>query len=95
MFLTGGHAWRACRTGDINADALAHGNEAAGLWFVLVNLVRDHLALNDCLTSRWDEWRTAASDLPVLDTAILAAADDLAAGSAIPIILRTPWWLSP
>lgn len=92
MFLAGDEAWRACRTADLRPDTLAHGEEAAGLWFVLVNLVRDHLALGDRLTSRWDDWRTAASNPAPLDDAILAAADDLSNGGELAPILQAPWW---
>lgn len=92
LFMTGHEAWKACRTGEFNADTLAHGGEAAGMWFVLVNLVRDHLALADRLTSPWDGWRTAASNPPTLDTATIAAADDLAEEGELPPILQTPWW---
>lgn len=92
LFMAGHEAWNACRVGGLDANTLSHGREATGLWFVLVNLVRDHLALIDELTSPWDEWRTAASNPPVLGTAILAAADDLAEDGDLPAMLQTPWW---
>jgi hypothetical protein len=62
--------------------------------FVLVNLVRDHLALADRLTSEWDGWRTAALKPAAPRAAILAAADDLAEDRDLPAILQTPWWTS-
>jgi hypothetical protein len=30
------------------------------MWFVRVNVVRDHLALNDTEVSPWDTWRQAS-----------------------------------
>lgn len=93
-FLAGDEAWRACRSGALRPDTLAHGDEAAGLWFVLVNLVRDHLALADRFTSSWDEWRATAADPAVLDVAILAAADKLAERRELAPVLETPWWIA-
>lgn len=95
MFLTGHEAWRACRTTDLDPETLAHGDEASGLWFVAVNLVRDHLALADQLTSEWDSWRSIGAKARTLPRPILAAADDLAAGGQLARSLQRPWWLAP
>lgn len=95
MFLTGDEAWRVCRTTDLNPEAFAHGSEASGLWFVVVNMVRDHLALADQLTSEWDSWRSAAAKSRMLPYPILAAADELAAGGELTSPLLRPWWIAP
>lgn len=49
--------WRACKAGEIDPATCGHGEEAAGAWFLQVNLQRDCLALEDCLVSQWDAWR--------------------------------------
>ncbi|MDP2212953.1 hypothetical protein [Phenylobacterium sp.] len=94
-FLTADKAWRACRTTDLDPEAFAHGSEASGLWFVAVNLVRDHLALADQLTSDWDGWRSAGAKSRMLPDHILAAADELAASGRLASSLLRPWWIAP
>ena len=58
-FMTTGQAWTACRTGKCDPDRFGHG-VTKGLWFVKVNVVRDHYALNNRETSPWDSWRSAS-----------------------------------
>ncbi|MBM3583982.1 MAG: transglutaminase [Alphaproteobacteria bacterium] len=77
-FLTADEAWRAYRAGAIVAEACGHGADG-GVWFLWVNLARDHLALRDRLTSDWDSRRESASNPPHLDAAWLARGDALAA----------------
>jgi len=60
-----------------------------------LNLVRDHLARADQLISEWDSWRSVAAKSQVLPDAILAAADDLAAGGQLASTLLRPWWIAP
>lgn len=81
-FLTADEAWRLCRTGELGASGLGHG-EARGLWFVHVNLMRDRLALRDRLTSAWDQWREMAPAPPTLDDLSLSLADRLAADPGV------------
>ena len=57
-FKTAGAAWQECRTGVTTPETYGHGS-AKGLWFMAVNVVRDHLALHEVFTSPWDGWRTA------------------------------------
>jgi hypothetical protein len=59
MFVTAGDAWRLCRKGQSNPDDFGHGANR-GLWFVRVNVMRDHCALNDFEVSKWDSWRLAS-----------------------------------
>ncbi|MEM1049355.1 MAG: transglutaminase domain-containing protein [Pseudomonadota bacterium] len=56
MFLTAAEAWRKVRAGSVSAELFGHG-EAAGEWFLWVNLARDCLALDDVPVSPWDTWR--------------------------------------
>jgi Transglutaminase-like superfamily len=56
-FLTAGEAWMEHRAGRSDPRRFGHG-EATGLWFLKVNVVRDHYALNGRETSAWDEWRS-------------------------------------
>ena len=57
-FMSAGEAWLGCRSGKLDPACFGHG-ETRGLWFVAVNVVRDHLALNHQETSAWDTWRMA------------------------------------
>lgn len=93
MFVTADEAWRRSRSGEWDADAFGHG-EARGLWFVCVNLMRDHLALADCVTSDWDTWRAAAPAFQLLTAETKALADALAASpDATEQTSLVPWWL--
>jgi hypothetical protein len=49
-FMTAAQAWTACRAGECDPDRFGHG-EIKGLWFVKVNVVRDHYAVNNKETS--------------------------------------------
>ncbi len=59
MFITAGEAWRRCRSGEADPMKFGHGEQAVGLWFVRVNVVRDHHSVNGRETSDWDTWRQA------------------------------------
>lgn len=91
-FMDAGEAWRACRSGARDPDDFGHG-DANGLWFVFVNLMRDRLALNDCLTSDWDGWRAVAEREPSLSADQRAFGDELA-GAASVKVLGSPWWVA-
>jgi hypothetical protein len=92
VFVTADEAWLSARRGERDAGAFGHG-EARGLWFMCVNLMRDRLALADCLTSDWDAWRAAAPASQVLSAETIAMADSLAAdpdaNEQTPLV---PWW---
>ncbi len=77
-FLTGAAAWRAIRAGDAPAEGFGHGEEARGLWFAYVNLVRDAAALCGAEVTAWDDWREAPDATRTLSTARLEDADRLA-----------------
>lgn len=93
MFLTAGEAWRRCRSGEVDPATFGHGETASGLWFVRINVVRDHHSLNDRETSDWDAWRQATAEHRVLSEAECAEADGLAAHPEAPIeeALAPPW----
>jgi hypothetical protein len=57
-FLPSGEAWQAYRSGAADGMRFGHGN-AAGPWFLIVNLARDALALRKREVSDWDAWREA------------------------------------
>jgi hypothetical protein len=52
-FLTGGEAWRLCRSGELDAE-LCGIFDMKGLWFVQGDLVRDFMALNKLEVLPWD-----------------------------------------
>lgn len=76
MFMTAGEAWLACR---VAADPASFGHgDTTGLWFVGVNVVRDHLALNGRETSDWDRWREAPVERRMVRQDDVTWLDDLA-----------------
>ena len=52
-FLSGGEAWRLCRSGELDAE-LCGIFDMKGLWFVQGDLVRDFMALNKLEVLPWD-----------------------------------------
>lgn len=91
-FLTAGEAWRDCRAGKSDPDRFSHG-AVRGLWFLRLNVLRDHLALNNVEVSAWDDWRTAPEEKRVVSRDEIDLADRLAAESAVPLIEVRPDWL--
>ncbi len=93
MFITAGEAWRRCRSGEADPEMFGHGTAASGLWFVRVNVVRDHHSLNGRETSDWDTWRQATAAHRVLSEAECARADGIAAHPDAPFDapLTPPW----
>lgn len=93
MFLSAGEAWRRCRSGEADPATFGHGEAASGLWFVRVNVMRDHHSLNDREISDWDTWRQATAGHRVLSEAECAEADRLAAHPEGPAdgIPAPPW----
>ena len=88
--MTAGQAWAACRAGTCDPDRFGHG-KTTGLWFVKVNVVRDHYAINNRETSAWDGWRAA---LPgqVVSEQDWALLDNIAACPEQPIAEISPDW---
>ena len=60
MFLSADEAWLRCRAGQDDADVFGHGT-TCGMWFIRVNVMRDHLVLNGSEVSAWDSWRNASA----------------------------------
>ena len=89
-FVDAGQAWMACRSGATDPGEFGH-EEATGLWFVFVNLIRDRLALEDRLSSDWDSWRAVARRSPTLPATMLSLGDELA-GGALRRPIPEPWW---
>jgi hypothetical protein len=92
-FLTAGQAWLDCRGARSDPNRFGHG-EVTGLWFLKVNVIRDHYALNGRETSAWDDWRTAAPSKRVVDEHEVALLDDLAARPEQQVVEVLPDWLA-
>src|SRR5207244_3196618 len=84
-FLTAGEAWAACRAGERDPDQFGHG-ATKGLWFVKVNVVRDHYAVNNRETSAWDAWRAAPASKRAVSDQDCAWLDGIAVRPEQPII---------
>jgi hypothetical protein len=93
MFITADEAWRRCRAGNGDPATFGHG-AICGLWFMRVNVMRDHLVLNDAEVSAWDSWRDAGPKHHVLSDDELKAADDIAADPAQAIRPISPPWIA-
>jgi transglutaminase-like putative cysteine protease len=92
MFMPAGDAWRLCRTSHGDPARFGHGT-ACGLWFVRVNVVRDHHAMNNLETSAWDSWRQAAASHRLVDDAEARETDLLALhpDSSEKLGIAPPW----
>jgi len=93
MFLTAGDAWRLCRSGTADAESFGHGT-SSGLWFMRVNVVRDHYALNESEVSPWDSWRQARGPQQIVSEAEQRATDSLAEHPDAARSDLTPPWLA-
>jgi hypothetical protein len=93
QFMTAGQAWTACRTGKCEPDRFGHGN-TTGLWFIKVNVVRDHYAINNRETSLWDSWRSASISRRHVSGQDVAVVDNIAACPQGPIVEIAPDWLA-
>jgi hypothetical protein len=93
-FITAGEAWRRCRSGEANPAVFGHGEAASDLWFVRVNVMRDHYCINGRETSNWDTWRQAGAAHRVLSDAEMAAADPVAAHPENALLELEPSWIS-
>lgn len=92
QFLTAGEAWAKCRAGVLDPENCGHGT-ATGLWFLAVNVVRDHYALNNMETSAWDTWRGASAKHKSLKVIDLSSIDELARWPEQPLRAMEPLWL--
>lgn len=94
MFITAGEAWRRCRAGEVDPMDFGHGAQASGMWFVRVNVVRDHHSVNGRETSDWDTWRQATAAHHILSDSECAETDEIAAHPAAPSAGLNPSWLA-
>jgi hypothetical protein len=92
-FLTGGEAWSAHRSGEIDAAQFGvHGTENWGPAEIRANAIRDLASLNKLETLPWDEWGRMAqsfkgetgADYDQLLDRIAAATDPAELYSAVP-----------
>jgi hypothetical protein len=90
-FMTAGQAWTACRASVCDPDRFGHG-PTRGLWFVKVNVVRDHFALNSRETSAWDGWRAVPGSKRVVSGRDRTLLDSIAACPQRPITELNPDW---
>lgn len=92
-FLTAGEAWAACRRGTRDPNQFGHG-AIKGLWFIKVNVARDHFVVNNRETSDWDRWRDVLKSARIVSEANCAMLDAIAARPEQPMINVAPDWLS-
>jgi hypothetical protein len=86
-----GQAWAACRSGECDADRFGHG-KTTGLWFVKVNVVRDHYAINNREIWARDGWRAAPQSKQVVSEQDWAFLDNIAALPEQAIAETRPNW---
>lgn len=82
QFVTGGLAWKLCRSGQADPDAFGI-HDMHGLWFVRGDFVRDVAALNKMELLPWDGWGLADAPDEALtpdDLAFLDHVAELASG---------------
>jgi hypothetical protein len=91
-FLTAGEAWTECREGRSDPDRFGHG-ALAGMWFLKVNVLRDHGAMTGRETSPWDSWRDAPPVNRRVDASETAFLDRVAADPAGAFADAGPDWL--
>ncbi|MBO0759002.1 MAG: transglutaminase domain-containing protein, partial [Bradyrhizobiaceae bacterium] len=78
-FLTASDAWRACRSGTLDASKFGIGfARLRGLWFISGSLVRDVAALNKIEILPWDVWGAQPLPNSSLNNDQLAFLDQLA-----------------
>jgi hypothetical protein len=76
-FITAGVAWLDCRSGRSDPNRFGHG-QTKGLWFLKVNVIRDHYAINNHEVSAWDDWRAAPEPARAVDDPEASLLDTLA-----------------
>jgi hypothetical protein len=92
-FMTAGQAWTDCRAGRSDPARFGHAG-TNGLWFVKVNLFRDHYVVNNRETSAWDTWRAAPEAARVIVDHDIPLLDNIAACPEQPLIETSPGWLA-
>ncbi|WP_428484073.1 transglutaminase domain-containing protein [Rhodopila sp.] len=92
-FVTADKAWLDCRAGRSNPSRFGHG-QTTGLWFLKVNLIRDHYVINNQETSPWDTWRAAPSSMRAVGDHDAAMLDALAAMPERPLVEIKPDWVA-
>jgi hypothetical protein len=90
--MTAGQVWRECRAGRADPEQFGHG-EVVGMWFIKVNVMRDHGALHGREISPWDGWRDAPSDKRSIDAGEMPFLDRAAADPAGAFLDLAPDWL--
>lgn len=93
MFISAGDAWARCRGGSDDAESFGHGR-ACGMWFIRVNVMRDHLVLNGAEVSAWDSWRNARAEHHVLSDDEMRMADAFAGHPMQAIRMIAPPWIA-
>jgi hypothetical protein len=91
-FLTAGEAWLGWRAGGSDPRRFGHG-EATGVWFLRLNVLRDHFALNGAEASAWDDWRATPPAKRVVSGVGMDLADRLAARPEVELTEIRPDWL--
>ena len=92
-FVTAGEAWLRCRAGKDSSDRYGHG-DVKGPWFMKVNVVRDAYAVNNRITSPWDRWREAPSELRNVEPEELPKLDRLSLHPDVWLDNIKPPWLT-
>jgi hypothetical protein len=92
-FITAGQAWLNCRADSDDPDNFGQG-ETTGLWFVKVNVFRDHYVVNNRETATWDTWRAAPQAKRVVSDHDASLLDNIAACPEQSLIEVSPDWLA-
>jgi hypothetical protein len=90
-FATAGVAWLDCRSGHADPNRFGHG-QTTGLWFLKVNVIRDHYAINNQEVSAWDDWRAAPEPVRAVDNGEFSRLDKLAMFPEHRVAGLTPDW---
>jgi hypothetical protein len=93
LFMMAGDSWRLCRAAQSDPIVFGHGT-AHGLWFIRVNVIRDHYALNEAEVSEWDSWRHTTVPQQLVTEADQKATDLIALRPEAPRVDVTPPWLT-
>jgi hypothetical protein len=92
-FMSAGDAWLRCRAGRDDPQTFGHGS-ACGMWFVRVNVMRDHLVLNGTEVSVWDTWRNATVVHRMLPDDDVQVVDSIAADPTLAMRMIAPPWIA-
>jgi Transglutaminase-like superfamily len=92
-FMSADEAWLRCRSGRDDPSAFGHGT-TCGMWFVRVNVMRDHCVLNGSEVSPWDSWRDATATHQSLSDDEQRAIDLIALHPAQALRTVSPPWIA-